>query len=154
MQIYTRPRNVFVAQFIGSPSMNIVPGSLHGVKGSYKLQVGNCKLALPLADKNNADCAVLVGFRPADAGFGAGRSTRSGRLRIPVTVTAIQPLGHDVIVDLSTDEDERGVIAQLPWRSFSGKVADRLVLEIPADALHVFESSTELRMAAREDPTP
>jgi multiple sugar transport system ATP-binding protein len=65
MHLYERPANVFVAGFIGSPKMNLVPGILD-VDGC--VQVGGCRLARHgPADWGPAQCGpaqVTVGLRP------------------------------------------------------------------------------------------
>jgi multiple sugar transport system ATP-binding protein len=64
-ELYERPRNLFVAGFIGSPSMNFLPGSLED--GQLRTPLGN--IALPDQVRAKAEAAgagrtVIVGIRP------------------------------------------------------------------------------------------
>jgi ABC-type sugar transport system ATPase subunit len=146
MEIYSEPRNMFIAQFIGSPSMNMVPGSLRRRGQDCKLQVGDSDIEM--AAGFAADGQIHVGFRPTDVRLAAGTEP-SDRLRIQVDVTAIQPLGHDVLVDVSSVSNGWNAVVQIPWKTFTGKVSDRLMLEVPQDALHLFDSKTETRLPFR-----
>jgi ABC-type sugar transport system ATPase subunit len=60
MHLYDRPANVFVAGFIGSPKMNLVPGTLDA---AGVLQVGGCRLAWQ-APADGKPAPVTVGMRP------------------------------------------------------------------------------------------
>ena len=72
--IYGRPDNVFVAAFIGSPSMNLYEASLtgsDGPDGGYSLMLGDQRLAVPAevvaalpALASYQDRPVVVGIRP------------------------------------------------------------------------------------------
>jgi ABC-type sugar transport system ATPase subunit len=66
-EVYDRPANVFVAQFIGSPPMNVLPGEVASAWGG--------------------DAGVLVGVRPEHLSFG-----ESG---VPATVRVLESLGHE-----------------------------------------------------------
>jgi multiple sugar transport system ATP-binding protein len=134
---------MFIAQFIGSPSMNMVPGFLSRSSQNCKLQVGDCDIEM--AAGFAADGQIHVGFRPTDVTLAAGTKP-SDRLRIQVDVTAVQPLGHDMLVDVCSVSDGWNAVAQIPWKTFTGKVSDRLMLEVPQDALHLFDSKTESRL--------
>ncbi len=68
--VYRKPASTFVATFIGSPAMNIVPGKVHG---PGVVEVGGGKLAFDAkAFPASAGQAVQVGVRPEDLHFAAG----------------------------------------------------------------------------------
>lgn len=46
MEIHSEPRNMFIAQFIGNPSMNVVPGSLRNSGQQSRLQVGDSEIEM------------------------------------------------------------------------------------------------------------
>ncbi|MCT8991807.1 ABC transporter ATP-binding protein [Chelativorans sp. SCAU2101] len=103
-EVYTHPANLFVAQFVGSPVMNVaeariteekdearvfMPGAEHGFPFPRKL------IALLEAGKASPD-AISLGVRPE--GVLVEREKREGYL--PVEAHIIEPLGSHDIVDL------------------------------------------------------
>jgi ABC-type sugar transport system ATPase subunit len=66
LELYNRPANVFVAGFIGSPRMNLLPAAVLAAEGgSLRLRIGSAELELPHAAPGLAqDAAVTVGIRP------------------------------------------------------------------------------------------
>jgi multiple sugar transport system ATP-binding protein len=67
-RLYESPANLFVASFIGSPSMNVVEATVEKTDGGTALRVGSASLPLP---------AETVSARPALAGY-AGRKIALG----------------------------------------------------------------------------
>ncbi len=80
--LYATPANSFVASFIGSPSMNLVPVAL-GTNGSVSL--GGVEIPLPEPVRAAATAGgwneLLLGVRPGVARAGAGRDRRRDRGR-------------------------------------------------------------------------
>jgi sn-glycerol 3-phosphate transport system ATP-binding protein len=107
--IYHRPSNTFVAGFMGSPPMNLVPGEVRG---------GTVRVAgAALADLPSPDRPVTVGFRPEDLRIGGPSESRS----VPGRIDFCEPLGSHVLVHALVDADSTGpegtpsnVIAQAP----------------------------------------
>ena len=104
-ELYDRPANLFVAGFIGSPSMNFVEGALESTDGGLIVVFGNERIALD--DKERADHhslgdhlgkKVIVGIRPEhleDAALAAnGRPDR----RLHGLVRLKEPLGSEIVV--------------------------------------------------------
>jgi sn-glycerol 3-phosphate transport system ATP-binding protein len=84
--IYNRPANTFVAGFMGSPPMNLVPGEIRG---------GTVYVAgVALSEAPSADRRVTVGFRPEDLRIGGAEGTGGILARIDVC----EPLGSHVLV--------------------------------------------------------
>jgi multiple sugar transport system ATP-binding protein len=59
-ELYERPKNLFVAGFIGSPAMNFMPAELSGTK--VKLPIGEAELSAPV--EGAKDGPVVAGLRP------------------------------------------------------------------------------------------
>jgi ABC-type sugar transport system ATPase subunit len=106
-EVYKTPANSFVAQFIGSPSMNVLDFETKPTPrlGGAPVRVGNSAAVL----KTDA----LVGFRPEDVRFGV---PSSNGLSFRARVRALQPLGSTMIVDLATVGGERPITAVTEWR--------------------------------------
>jgi multiple sugar transport system ATP-binding protein len=102
-EVYNRPANTFVAGFMGSPSMNMIPGriaqggtgpllDLGGVNGSA-VRLPLAASALQMADAK--DRQVILGIRP-EAITDPGSADRSGAgVRIDCPVEVVEPAGSD-----------------------------------------------------------
>ena len=94
LEVYNAPANLFVAQFLGSPGMNLLPGRLDGA--AVELEGGG-RIALTGAEARAAERApgrdVVYGFRPEEARLSPEGLTR------PVEV--IERIGARTILHLA-----------------------------------------------------
>jgi sn-glycerol 3-phosphate transport system ATP-binding protein len=89
--IYSRPANTFVASFMGSPPMNLVPALV---------REGRVEVAgVPLLDLASPDRPVTVGVRPEDLQLRGSESAGA----IPARVDFCEPLGSHVLVHALVD---------------------------------------------------
>jgi multiple sugar transport system ATP-binding protein len=102
-EIYEQPTNLFVATFIGSPSMNLVQGILGRDDAGLACRIGDQELPLPAESVSRVLEAyigrpVAVGIRPEHVRESASQNggERHGRLRAAVTATEI--LGSELLV--------------------------------------------------------
>jgi multiple sugar transport system ATP-binding protein len=118
-ELYTRPRNLFVAGFIGSPAMNLVPAEVVDAGGGGR----------------------IAGFRPEHVELG----DRSGddRIRFAGRTEVVEYLGDEQLVHLTVKDTP--ILAKLPVeeRLASG---GELSLSVPRDKLHLFDRETEQRV--------
>jgi len=121
--LYNKPRNLFVAGFIGSPSMNFVRGTLNG--GGVETALGVIELPDRLragAQQRGAGRDVVVGFRPENvenASSPAVAERRDG-FRFEAQIDVVDSVGSDVfahfaIVDTGpelglTADEESGLL--------------------------------------------
>jgi multiple sugar transport system ATP-binding protein len=120
-EVYTNPVNIFVAGFIGSPAMNLVPaGLLDGVGGDDR----------------------IAGFRPEHVDVGNGRPDT-----IPFTarVEVVEYLGDEQLVHMT--RGEASLQAKLPVEERLG-LGDEREFSIPRDKLLLFDTVTEERVRA------
>ncbi len=94
-EIYNRPRNLYVADFIGSPSMNFLNGEISG--GNF--MVG--KLTIPLdgyefAKGSRQEGKAIIGLRPEH--IVTGDNLASAAMRTKVTVELVEPMGSDTLI--------------------------------------------------------
>ena len=99
--VYRRPKNLFVAQFIGSPVMNVLPGRLLAEGGRTKLFLADAadafEFAGPVPSQGaSAEDGLIVGVRPE--AVQVARDRRPGY--VPIEAHLIEPLGAYDIVDL------------------------------------------------------
>lgn len=101
-EIYDRPANAFVARFIGSPAMNLIPATLEpaGVRLAHGDLVALDGEARPLADD------VLLGVR-AERLRVVPRSAGAG---IPARVRVVERLGAETIVGFHLGDEEPGTL--------------------------------------------
>jgi len=147
MEIYLNPTNIFVAQFIGSPSMNIVEGTLFN---DY-LQVGDYqlprhKLSNVAYQKNVADTgiSVKVGIRPDffndKEHFPESADTFEFN---DITIDLIEPMGFDkeVLFTLAG----QSVKARLDLRS-DIKIAQNINLLVDLSQVLIFDIDSQKRL--------
>jgi multiple sugar transport system ATP-binding protein len=140
--IYGKPKNLFVAGFIGSPSMNFLKGDLVGGEGGPSVQIGD--VTIPLAGYQADEALVtgrkvVLGVRPEHIGVDvAGAATT-----------------YDAVVDI---EEPMGA-DNLLWLKFAGQtVAVRIAgarryapgthikLSFDMSLASLFDAGTELRI--------
>ncbi|MBK1869856.1 ABC transporter ATP-binding protein [Aestuariivirga sp. YIM B02566] len=131
LELYDRPANMFVAGFIGSPTMNFFDAVI--VRGAARLADGSLLPLAPAAWKEGRE--IVIGIRPehlhfADQGF-------------PATVTVVEPLGMSTQVTLDAVE-ERVTLLALERPQLSP--GDRKYLTAKAADIHVFDRVSGLRL--------
>jgi len=130
--LYDKPANVFVAGFIGSPAMNLLPA--HRVDGSAK--VGSLTLPVP---RSATAGELIVGFRP-EALVPAGATSAPG---LDIEVTVVEELGADAYVcGMATGGD---VIARIEPDRIPDR-GERMRLTVKTDALHWFDADSGERI--------
>lgn len=153
-QLYQNPTNKFVACFVGSPKMNILPGSLSGrataVKlgfagGSIAFDAG--RLAQPLALEERE---VEVGIRPQDLHWIKDAPSRCGH-RLGGVVSNIETTGPEtyVVVDIQGTS----IVSKFP--SFPDiKFGQTVELALDLDDIYLFDrASGDNILGNRDKPT-
>ena len=137
LEVYRRPASVFVARFLGSPPMNIVPARLDGTEDRLSALAGGGGFGLDGAvdpARLPADRAVLLGFRPEDVSLA---SPESGPRAI---VQAVELLGAETIVSATLEGG--GEIAVRAPRDLVAQPGEPIGLAVPPQALHLFDPAT------------
>ena len=130
-EIYNNPANLFVAQFIGSPPMNVVHGSLSG--GQFTTN----GIAIQTAVTGQADKAIM-GVRPEDCSIASsGEGTLFGK------IYTNELIGDHALVTLDWGDDQISVKAP---KDFAGEQGDEVGVIIHPDRLFVFDESNGQRM--------
>lgn len=110
--LYAKPDNVFVAAFIGSPSMNLFEGvvSRDGSTGAYSVQLGSQSIAVPTeaievrpALASYLDQPVVVGIRPEDLDDAAIFPDHPVDQRVRATIDVREALGAETLVHFGVD---------------------------------------------------
>jgi multiple sugar transport system ATP-binding protein len=138
--IYDRPANLFVAGFIGSPSMNLLKGVLVPDGDGLALSIGNGALRLPAAApewRGYVGRKVIAGIRPESLRLGQADSSLSG------TVDVVEPTGPDTMVIVNVEGQL--VTARLGARERL-RVGDAISLVVDTATVSLFDPDSELRI--------
>jgi multiple sugar transport system ATP-binding protein len=120
-EVYEDPKNVFVAGFIGSPAMNLVPASLFdGLGGDDR----------------------IVGFRPEHIRASNGHVEG---VTFPARVEVVEYLGDEQLVHIA--RNDKSLQAKMPVEH-RVQIGEELTFTIPRDKLYLFDRETEERVAA------
>ena len=137
MDLYEKPVDVFTARFIGSPTMNILPGRLATQAGTATLALGERPMVLP-SRVGVIPAELLVGVRPQQLRVLAAEEPAD--LVFTGTVVVIEPLGPETFVHVEMGD-------HLLLASASAKeppaVGQRVRLGAAAEALTLFDAATE-----------
>jgi multiple sugar transport system ATP-binding protein len=127
LDVYDRPNNLFVASFIGSPSMNLIKGTVH--KGNMITADGS-KIKLPVGHKAKDGQDIVFGIRPEHIEVGEG-------FKAKVTVT--EPTGPEIHIyaDLGPDE-----ICAVVRERLELKRDQMIDLRPMPDKIHLFDAAT------------
>ncbi len=140
LDLFERPKSLFVAGFLGSPRMNFLPAQRSG--DAVVLADGT---RLPISDKvpgaasGGDDRAVILGIRPQHVSL-SGPSMLPGRARIAVTVELVQPTGSRLHVTLPMGGTS--IIAELEVQDVSGP-GQQITIDIDMTRVILIDPQTE-----------
>ena len=130
-EVYGKPANTFVARFIGSPSMNMLSGTVR----ENGVEIDGVGL-VALKHEQMPGARVLIGVRPDDLRIG---TARPGALNIEGTVSVVEPLGPDSLVYLDSGASQ--VVAKADAQSLV-KVGETVTALADITQLHVFDEQS------------
>src|SRR5450432_3935651 len=138
LELYDSPGNVFVAEFIGSPAMNLLPARLKrsGSQRAAMIESGTV-IQLPDAFGGEEGQEVLLGIRPEHLSVGEGAGGFSGR------VALVEPMGGQV--QIVFEVAGRRVIVLLNERILP-PLGSELSLRARPAALHAFGAASGRRL--------
>ncbi len=136
-EVYRRPSNTFVAGFIGSPPINLIPATVRMVD-PLEIECHGIKIFPPAQRSPHRD-EVIIGIRPDDVTI----SGKTGDDSIEVTVSIVEPAGSFNWVDVKWNGVEIKGAAAL---EMSLKPGDKAGMRFPADHVLVFEKESGERL--------
>lgn len=140
--VFNRPANTFVAQFIGSPNINFVQGELEREGDIYNVTHDTATVEIrreDLVDPDTNAQSVTIGFRPQDLARPSQREEST--LGFSGQVEIIEPLGTNAIVTL---DSKYGEIRAMMSNYQSLVRGDVLRLVVDAEALYLFDGRSRL----------
>jgi multiple sugar transport system ATP-binding protein len=136
LELYDRPANQFVAGFIGSPSMNFLPGRIRG--GQVELASGD-RLPIPSTSRATEGQEVIYGTRPEHIEMAQGNEG------IPTDVVVVEPTGADTQVYTKI----AGVEVTSVFRErYDFRPGETIRLRPDTDRAHLFDAASGRRLAA------
>ncbi len=141
LELYDRPDNLFVAQFIGSPAMNVLNGKVARANGSSYVEAAgglHWPLRAPAASEGQP---VAYGIRPADLELADANAQGA----VPGEIVVVEPTGHET--ELLIQAGDAQLILVTHGRP-AVNPGDRVGLAIDPAKVHVFDQSSGARLAA------
>ncbi len=139
-EIYNRPRNRYVAEFIGSPTMNMIEGALAGTMFSGALGEMSVE-GYPFDGDAPAATPAVLGIRPEHIASGSAAETMP--IRLDSTVDLVEPLGSDTLARVTVGDSRL-------WVRMDGQISvhhgDPLKLGFEPARIHLFDKATEERL--------
>ena len=138
-EIYNRPLNKYVADFIGSPAMNFLEGQIDGTA----FQLGSVRVPLDGYEfsEDGAKGEAFLGVRPEHVLI--GDAAQSAPYRTEITVEIFEPMGADTLVWTTVEEQA------LHFR-LDGQVkvrqGEQMVIGFDPARASIFNKETELRL--------
>jgi multiple sugar transport system ATP-binding protein len=143
-EVYERPANRFVAEFIGAPPMNLFDGVLRRSTSSQDAAAITTKLGLLDVPRARIDWSdsmdgreALLGLRPEDIHLGDNHE-----FCFEAEVLVAQPLGAETFVEFSSNNAE--FIARMTGPA--PPAGDKVRLSIDPDSVHLFDKQSEQRL--------
>ncbi len=138
--LYMAPQNLFVAGFIGSPAMNLMPGTV--VDGG--VQFGKTVALVERAALNGAPAAVTVGIRPEDLIVGPVDANKTTMI-----VDLVEDLGADGYLHGHIDigGERRNTVARVLGGT-EATIGDEVSLTAKPSRAHVFDTASGERLNA------
>ena len=137
--IYGKPRNTYVASFIGSPSMNLLKGTLRRNGDEVWVDTdGGTKLPLPGFIGGQQDKRVYYGIRPEHLTLADGSGALSGE------ITLVEPTGAETLVFLKMADDELRAMFGGHDEFRSGQ---RVSLDLDVNSVHLFDAASGERIS-------
>ena len=135
MELYKNPGNLFVAQFIGSPAMNILPAKIEKAGAQTVVShVGGRTAMLPIeTPASAAGAAVSFGVRPEDLAVATGSAYLFEGL-----IDYVEQLGEVQLVYVDIGRPDLPLVVKLPGNA-EVKRGDTLRLDAAAADLHIFD---------------
>jgi multiple sugar transport system ATP-binding protein len=145
--VYHFPSNMFVAEFIGSPSMNFIEGELHEESGKLYFMHDPLKIALTSFGDNFSHPStnkIVLGIRPEHISINSDVNN-SNVARFPATIDVIEPLGGQAILFFLMNSTQ--IVAMADFRK---SIKENEIVKITFDMEHAHFFDTESRRTLRK----
>jgi multiple sugar transport system ATP-binding protein len=139
LELYDKPDNLFVAQFIGSSAMNIVNGKLRRANGQAYVECGSVRWPIPAGPGADGQ-AVALGVRPEHLALAA-----SSVETVPGEVIVVEPTGAETELLVQVGGAQITLVTTGRPNVHPG---EKVGLMIDPGAAHLFDEKSGQRLAA------
>ena len=158
-EIYNHPTNLFVAGFIGSPSMNCIPCEISSNNGNFQITLfggENENNTFAIQDERiakavseiRADRELVFGAHPEDVLVNQQFVANTFQVEIntfQAEVYSVEPLGAETIVELTLGTDAEGsrtIIKSRTVPNFEAEIGQNLYVSFVPERIHLFDKVT------------
>ena len=149
-EVYNRPESLFVAGFMGMPTMNLLEAKLTAREGESVLQLSHTDVYLPLSPERQAtlnatvpENGLVFGIRPEHI----SAVNQPDAQKIAASVHLVEPLGAVNILDIrlgTHPETQDPVLLRVRTHpTFRVTVGDTIWLDFSETEMHLFDRKTE-----------
>ena len=135
LDVYDAPQTLYVAKFIGAPSINVIEGVIEDDHAATRVRTASGE-SIALLRGLGQGRRVSAAFRPEHVTMGAHGSL-AGK------VAVVENLGHETYVFVETADGEFCILVD---RDLRPRVGDAVRLTIRPEHVHLFDSDTGLRL--------
>ncbi len=143
LKVYEDPKNVFVAGFIGSPSMNFLETRVAEENGRLYVDGGSFRLSIPEGLQGRyrprVNDEVIFGIRPEHINDRAFATDLPGRDELEAMVDVIEPVGSEVILIVTAGEHQLTAKVD-PHAKVS--LHEPIELSVDMNNMHLFDRET------------
>ncbi|MGN0814127.1 MAG: ABC transporter ATP-binding protein [Candidatus Coproplasma sp.] len=156
-EVFEMPQNLFVAEFIGAPKMNIVDGQLTLENGKYYVSALGAKFPVDghkadmLKENGVTDRAIKLGFRPEHITL----TDKKNETTVACQLEVNEMMGSELHLHVVTD-DGMHIIARIPTIDLTPEQRKGLVmgcrfcLTVDAKAMHFFDAETQENLLTKK----
>ncbi len=146
LDLYMKPKNLFVAGFIGSPQMNFIDAKVVETDGDVLLMFGSNSVKLPadkakkLLDAGYKDKVVTFGIRPEDIKDEEMFISNSPETTLEATVKVYEMLGAEVFLYFTVDGFD--ITVRVNPRT-TARPGDTIKIAMDGSKIHLFDKETQ-----------
>ena len=139
-ELFDTPQNIFVAGFIGSPSMNLLELAAKRDGSDLALSGENMKIKVPAEEGFNPE-KIIVGARPQDFIFDAKEPEITG------TVEIVEALGRMSLIHVAVSENVKITAETESETARRYDIGSKIALSLKHEKLHFFDSAAQTRIS-------
>lgn len=140
-EVFDDPANLFVAQFVGEPQINVLTGTVRVTDGQTRVEIGSGAGSLGCGTTGVADgTRVTVGIRPQDCALQT--DTTSG---ISATVAYFEHLLEFGLATSTVAGAEDGIVVQTPAAQ-TYEPEQQVMVTAPAERVYLFDAESGVRL--------
>ncbi len=149
LNLYHKPVNKFVAEFIGSPSMNFIKGEILTENSQLFFQSALKNLTFVIPERFKAPIIkhsikqVWLGIRPEDIHLKSEAAMNNNQAVINSEIHLVEPLGNQTLIYFNFEDQQ--IVSE--HRGFLSSRKDAIEqFSIDKNKIHLFDQGTELRI--------